>query len=291
MIRLLGLWLMTNSPAFAQDDAPNDNVPAIGQMPQAILDVAVGAMHEPLVVRVDVVSAAMLDRPYVNDPLGEGVEPDTDPLVRYDAFDCLTYVEEVLALSLAPDPRHAADVRLSLRYGDNPPEYRYRHHFMELQWIPSAVEKGWLRETTHEYGAVHTYTRDVTPATWSAWRSRSSFSLTDDELPYGTMVLNYLSLEDALAAVEEIRPGSVVMTVREDRSYNPIWISHVSLVVPGERPTIRHASRMRSVMETRDQGLAWYIEQLMTYKNWKAVGIAIYEPVENGPRRIYVEEP
>lgn len=290
-MRLLGLWLVAHSPAFAQEDAPSADVPDIGQMPQTIRDVAIGVMNEPLVVRVDAVSASMLDRPYVNDPLGEGVAPDTDPLVRYDAFDCLTYVEEVLALSLAPDPAHAAEVRLSLRYGDNPPEYRYRHHFMELQWIPSAVEKGWLRETTQEYGPVQTYTRDVTPATYSAWRSRSSFALTDEELPYGTMALNYLSLEDALAAVDDIRPGSVVMTVREDRSYNPLWISHVSFVVAGDRPTIRHASRMRSVMETRDQGLAWYIEQLMAYKNWKAVGIAIYEPLENGPRRIIVEEP
>jgi hypothetical protein len=290
-MRVFGLWVMALSPALAQDAPSSTPVPAMGQMPDAIRNVAVGVMNEPRSARVDAISSAMLDRPYVNDPLGEGVPPDTDPLVRYDAFDCLTYVEEVLALSLAPDPRHAADVRLSLRYGDNPPEYRYRHHFMELQWIPSAVDKGWLRETTHEYGPIQTYTRDVTAATWSAWRSRASFSLTDEELPYGTMVLNYLSLEDALAAVDDIRPGSVVMTVRDDRSYNPLWISHVSFVVPGDRPTIRHASRMSSVMETRDQGLRWYIEQLMSYKNWKAVGLAIYEPVENGPRRITVEEP
>ena len=34
---------------------------------------------------------------YVADPLGEGVAPDSDPLVRDDAFDCVTFVEASLA--------------------------------------------------------------------------------------------------------------------------------------------------------------------------------------------------
>ena len=267
------------------------DVADIGRMPENVRRVAFEARSLPIAERIDAVSAVLLQVPYVSDPLGEGVAPDPDPLVRYDAFDCLTYVEEVLALSMSPDPLHAAEVRLGLRYGENPAEYRYRHHFMELQWIPSALERGWLRQTTQDYGPLQVYERTVDDTTWSTWRSRSRFQMTDEELPHGTMRLEYLSLEDALLAAPDIRPGSVVMTVREDRSWSPIWISHVGFIVPGESPTIRHATNMRSAMETRDQGLEWYIRHLMTYKNWKAVGLAIYEPQDPGPRRLSPKVP
>ena len=34
---------------------------------------------------------------YATDPLGEMKSPDADPLIRFDAFDCTTFVETVLA--------------------------------------------------------------------------------------------------------------------------------------------------------------------------------------------------
>ena len=56
----------------------------------------------PLSERLDLVSAKFLGTAYVASPLGEGTGKDPDPLVRYDAVDCLTFVEEAIALSLAP---------------------------------------------------------------------------------------------------------------------------------------------------------------------------------------------
>ena len=32
---------------------------------------------------------------YATDPLGEMKSPDTDPLIRFDTFDCTTFVETV----------------------------------------------------------------------------------------------------------------------------------------------------------------------------------------------------
>src|SRR5690606_32543867 len=51
--------------------------------------------------RVDKLSSIFLGSDYVGDPLGEGESGvyDRDPLYRFDAFDCTTYVETVLALS------------------------------------------------------------------------------------------------------------------------------------------------------------------------------------------------
>ncbi|MEZ4317979.1 MAG: DUF1460 domain-containing protein [Myxococcota bacterium] len=257
--------------------------PADSTLPADVRKAAIDARNTPLAERIDTISGAMLGHPYVNDPLGEGRGVDRDPPVRYDAYDCLTFVEEVLGLALAGDPDHAAEVSLALRYADGDMAYAHRNHFMELQWIPRAVAQGWVVDTTARYGTPKHVERVVDEATWAAWRSRGKFALTDEELPTGRMALDVLSLDDAIAAADRIRPGTLLLTVRADRPWNPIWISHLGIVVPGDTPTVRHATKM-SDKTTRDHGLVWYLEHLKTYDKWPAVGVAMLEPVEFGPR-------
>ena len=214
---------------------------------------------------------------------GGGIDPD--PFARYDAYDCLTFLEEVLALSLSPSPYHASQVRNRLRYGANQPAYHTRRHFMTLQWIPGNTTDGWLRDTTAEYGPTILFEKEVTMGVWKAWQRRDNYPLTDDQLPLGTMRLQVLPLDQAIAVADQIRPGSIIMTVREDRSWIPLWVTHVGFTVEGEEPTLRHASRMKSAMKVRDHGLIWYLEHLKTYTNWTVAGISILEPIPMGPRR------
>lgn len=279
---------VAEEPGLAADTGPPAASAPLDAGDPAALELARSVAQLPLPARIAAISASFKGAPYVNDPLGEGRAPDSDPLVRHDAFDCLTYVEEVLALSLAADPASVGAVRLDLRYGGRPVAYENRHHLMEVQWLPNAVARGWLRDTAAEYGPVHVLERDVTLATWRAWSRRPRFAMTDEQLPVGPMRLEYLSLEDAIAAAPRIRPGSVVLAVREDRAHIPVWITHLGFVVEGDQPTFRHASSMRSAMQVRDNPLVSYLQHLAGYQNWKTLGVAIYEPIEQGPRRTLV---
>jgi hypothetical protein len=234
----------------------------------------------PLAERIAAISAPLVGAPYLEDPIGEGVPPDADPQVRYDAFDCLTFVEEVLALSLPLDPSAAGSVRTSLRYGGQEPSYVHRQHFMELQWIPQAEAHGWLRPTTAEYGPVEHLTQQVDPATWSAWSGRARFQMPDEDLPIGQMALDVLPLDAAIAAVSRIRPGSVLMIVREPRAGVPLWITHLGFVLAGPQPVLRHASRMASTRRVYDHDLRWYLEHQRASTHWPVRGVAIYEPIE-----------
>lgn len=276
---------VTRVPAVVpQAHEPPRAQPSIGTIPPEILRVATDVRDRPLPDRITAISAALLGRPYLSDPLGEGQGHDADPFARYDVFDCLTFVEEVLALALAGDPAHAADVRDALRYGAGPRTYAHRHHFMELQWIPANLAAGWLVDTTRDYGETLHLEREVTPATWAAWGRRGLFAHTDDELPTGVMKLDVLPVDAAIAAHDRIRPGSILLTVREDRPWIPLWITHVGLVVSGDRPTMRHATKMGGGI-SRDHGLKWYLENLSGYGSWNALGVAILEPIEQLPRR------
>jgi len=271
-------------PEGTEVSEPASMQPPLGQIPSAVLKAARESAGLPLPHRMRAVSDAMLNRPYVSDPLGEGTGVDADPLARYDVFDCLTFTEEVLSLALSGDPADAARIRNSLRYGDEPRDYVHRRHFMELQWIPENIASGWLVDTTAEYGPTRSLERLVTADTWASWQSRGRFAHRDDQLPIGQMRLAVLPLDTALRVHEDLRPGSIILTVREDRSWKPIWVSHVGFLIPGEdRPTLRHATKMGSG-KSRDHSLKWYLEHVATYENWKVVGITILEPVDFGPR-------
>ncbi len=264
---------------------PRSSQPAIGQMPAELIDRAASVADQPLADRMAAISEVLLGLPYVLDPLGEGTGLDADPFARYDAYDCLTYTEEVLSLSLAGDPVHAAAIRNDLRYGDGPRDYVHRRHFMELQWVPGVIRSGWLRNTTSSYGEIEVLHKEVTAATWAGWRARARFAHADDELPVGPMRLEVLPLEQAIVAADEIRPGSVLLTVRTNRPGVPIWITHVSFVIADGQggTTMRHATKIGSG-GTRDHGVRWYLEHLRSYTNWPVAGVTILEPTEQGPR-------
>jgi hypothetical protein len=97
------------------------------------------------------------------------------------------------------------------------------------------------------------------------------------------MTLDVLPLEQAIEAAERIAPGSIVLTVREDRAGVPIWTTHVGMVVPtDEGPRMRHATKLGSG-GTKDHSVRWYLEHIRSYR-WKVAGVTILEPLEPGPR-------
>ena len=91
--------------------------------------------------RVEAVSELFLGAPYKHGALGEGPdgEFDRDPLIRFDAFDCTTFVETVMALSLDSDLNSAMRTLQKIRYKDGQIGYATRNHFIELDWVPNNV--------------------------------------------------------------------------------------------------------------------------------------------------------
>lgn len=100
--------------------------------------------------RIETLSAALLGRRYRRDPLGEGVGAtiDPDPLLTLEAFDCVTYVETVLALARAEDVQQAQANLLALRYADGAPSFEGRTHLPSVDWLPNALHKQVLEEST-----------------------------------------------------------------------------------------------------------------------------------------------
>lgn len=119
---------------------------------ERLLDVA--RTHSPasdagMRARIVAVSAALRGRGYATDPLGEGDggSVDRDPLLRFDVFDCVTYVETVLAIARATRAGDVPAALQAIRYR-GAVSYQSRNHLPTADWLPNAVDKHIVAEAT-----------------------------------------------------------------------------------------------------------------------------------------------
>ena len=98
-------------------------------VPTDVLDAQATSWSEPIGIRMKHITEGFLGKPYLLNGIGELQEPDPDPIVRYDAFDCLTFVEEALSLALGRTPTAVDQIRKDLRYGDGPVTYEKSKSF------------------------------------------------------------------------------------------------------------------------------------------------------------------
>ncbi len=255
-----------------------------GALPPEVAARAYELRQRPLAERIGAVSELFLGRPYQEGCAGEGEGFDADPPARYDVFDCVTFLEEVLALALAPDPAWVGWMRTQLRFRDGEPSYETRHHFFVMEWIHYNIEAGFIEDITASLGEAVYIDKQLDAQAYASWRRRERFPLPDERLPAGAMHLPVLPLDQALAAVDRIPAGAIVVTVRIPLDHIPIVVTHVGFTVPAEQPTMRHATRMGEG-RVRDDSLAWYLEHLESYSNWPIAGISVLMPLEQGPRR------
>ncbi|MFZ0219479.1 MAG: N-acetylmuramoyl-L-alanine amidase-like domain-containing protein [Candidatus Aquirickettsiella sp.] len=105
----------------------------------------------PIQQRIEIQSAALLNIPYLEGSLGEGIKGryDQNPLYRFDYFDCETYVDTVIALALSknlPDFRNKIN---QIRYRQGNVSFIQRNHFPSADWIPNNKRKGYIHELNY----------------------------------------------------------------------------------------------------------------------------------------------
>lgn len=167
---------------------------------------------------------------YIRDPLGEAKAPDTDPLIRTDAFDCTTFVETVMS---------GGDVNnLNLiRYKDGEIDFMARNHFIESDWLANNSDR--VENISSKFGktAVRRLTIDK-----SAWLKKIH-NIDADIAPVKTSIeyVPYKNLKEPNNQETVI----VLFISANSNSVNTIGtelaVTHMGLLLPGGK-TLRHAS-------------------------------------------------
>ncbi|MFL5358621.1 N-acetylmuramoyl-L-alanine amidase-like domain-containing protein [Archangium sp.] len=234
----------------------------------------------PLRDRLLRVSERFLGTPYVHSPLGEGSGVDPDPTFRLDAVDCLTFVEQALAMSLARSDAEVPGILERLRYASTP-SYEDRNHLMEAQWLPNNQRKGFLVDVTRRYGGEDTVRvqKTLTPLTWTS-RSSLALGLPKARQPKGTYSLDMIPLERVLERARTVPSGTIFVVLREDLPLKATRVTHLGFVVQkGKRTWLRHARRGADGNgRVVDEDLETFLARNAKYDKWRVSGVSLYEP-------------
>ena len=234
----------------------------------------------PLRDRLLRVSERFLGTPYIHSPLGEGRGVDPDPTFRLDAVDCLTFVEQAMAMSMATSETDVTRVLEGLRYASSP-TYEDRNHLMEAQWLPNNQRKGFVVDVTRRYGGEDTVRvqKTLTPVTWTS-RSSLALGLPKERQPRGTYSLNMIPLDRVMTHARQVPSGTILVVLRDDLPLKATRVTHLGFVVQkGRRTWLRHARRgVDGNGRVVDEDLETFLARNAKYDKWKVSGVSLYEP-------------
>lgn len=120
------------------------------QMPTAEVDTYLRHLAESspsFSQRLTVIAQASLGTPYQDGPLGEGAtgQFDQDPLIDLGRVDCVTYVEQSVALAASRNYAEAVQKLQEIRYHRATINFEARNHFMISDWIQN---NPWCRDVS-----------------------------------------------------------------------------------------------------------------------------------------------
>jgi len=167
---------------------------------------------------------------YLRDPLGEGFAPDSDPQIRFDAFDCTTFVETVLAKGNINKLQH-------IRYKNGNISFVNRNHFIETDWL---TNNSYLVENISPQFDGVKY-RDVTidkqSWLWHVHKINASVEKQHTRVAY----IPY----NAITKINNSEPLIVLFIVGKSKKFDKIGtdlaVVHMGFLMPGGQ-ILRHAS-------------------------------------------------
>lgn len=94
--------------------------------------------------RIELFSRHFLERPYEQSPLiGSADRPEVFT-ASFGGFDCVTYIETILALARAATVDEFVECLRKIRYKQGRIQWRWRNHYM-TSWIRNNVREGIIR--------------------------------------------------------------------------------------------------------------------------------------------------
>lgn len=232
--------------------------------------------------RLEHISRAFRNTPYAFSPLGEGPghSPDPDPRLRFDQFDCTTFVETMLALSLSRDIDDSQHILDRLRYLNGSVSFATRKHFPAAQWIPDNIAAGFFVDVTRQVAGDKTQWADktLTAKDWSRRDAKILPELAVEHIPLGEHRVPIVPFVEIPHLLDKIPNAVVVNFVRADFHNIPVRVSHQGFLFRRHGKLILRHAIAKSAMRVVDEDFAAYIERAKRYKSWPVSGINLLMP-------------
>lgn len=194
---------------------------------------------------------SFLGVPYADSPLGEGVAPDTDPLIRFDAFDCTTFVETVLA---------GGDVNKlnKIRYKNGEVNFLNRNHFIESDWLMN--NSNLLQNVSGEYAPTNVRHVVIDKQLWFKKMHNIDVNINPVKVDLEYIPYQYVSdiKTDKMMVVLFVADKPKI----RDKIGTDLAVFHMGLLMPGG--ILRHASSDKK--QVIDVKFTDYVSQRMQDK-------------------------
>ena len=167
---------------------------------------------------------------YGLNPLGEEKEPDKDPLIRFDAFDCTTFVETVLAEGKLKKLN-------KIRYKNGDINFIYRNHFIETDWLKN--NENLVKNVSNLYGKTSVRHVIIDKKSW--FKHVHNIDTDFQKQPVDIEYIPYENLSEI-----DIQSPFVVLFIHDgngffDKIGTDLAVVHMGFLLPGN--ILRHASR------------------------------------------------
>lgn len=195
---------------------------------------------------------------YIYDPLGEEKAPDKDPLIRTDAFDCMSFVETALA-------DEDVEKLNKIRYKDGKIDILNRNHFIEVDWLKNNQDI--VENVSKKYGKTETKTVIIDKKNWfkKNYNIKTNFEKELAEIEY----IPYKNLTEL-----NITEPMIVLFLCDGEGFfehvgSDLTVIHMGFLLPDN--TLRHASSKYGIV--MDADFKKYISK--NKKNKHHIGIAL----------------
>lgn len=223
---------------------------------------------KPLQERLEFFSALQVGSPYIsNGPMGEGAlaKIERKPRINMDGFDCVTFIEHVMALAYAKQSVDILPKLNSIRYLNGEVAYEKRNHFFVEDWLKN--NKAYVEQ-------IH-FDRDSVASRFSdkQWFYNLKGLKYNKENP--NTELSFLSYREALGVASYWPLPDGIYGIGYIGGFSKLWITHTGFISKkaNQKPIFRHAS---SSGEVKEEDWLGYLEKRGT----KCKGVVIFKFVE-----------
>ncbi len=197
-----------------------------------------------------------MGRPYRVGTLGGGTGAEERLVSRLDAFDCVTFVDVVIALAFSQAPTEFHPRLRTLRYRRGQVDWLARNHYTHA-WLDRNVTAGLLEP--------------LLPQLWIEVGAARSLDILEGH-PAVPWQPRYLPWTERAALLSEVRTGDWVGFISNRPRLDTF---HVGMLVHDGSLTVRHAS------QSRGQVIRESLDHCM--QEWDVPGLLIARPLPPPP--------
>ena len=239
----------------------NDNYASLMKMKQMWLSAQNVA---GLTARLEYFSRQMKGTPYRLGPMGESYLDSIErkPIVYMDSVDCVTYLEHVLAMALAPNENEIAPLLQKIRYKDGVIDYMHRKHYLVADWVGEGKYARVLKVPGD------TVVKRTMPRQSFFKAKKLTYNVAD-----APMNLRYLPYNRAMRMASRPYEGPLMVCgIAFVANMDNLDATHTGFVVfrPGELPVLRHAAYKKQVIELP-------LKEYLAGRKGKLPGITLFE--------------